>query len=230
MVRGFVAMSKLVQAILAAQQGSLRSLAGVKLTMCIHSPIWSDDPDSQWVRGWSTGTAYVYPDHSRLWLTVKNLGRRIALPSQTRQLVESIYGEGVNNGIPEGLRENAERSDESRATMALRARQNVVKLGGQYSSDDIIPWTDENAPTRLGERSVEWVLCNDGIPINGDVERSVVSLRSSSVVKAPACDGIDTGSWRKTLNLSHSKADCEGPGRRRLRLSYDRKRGLLIQR
>ena len=114
--------------------------------------------------------------------------------------------------------------------MALRARQNVVKLGGQYSSDDIIPWTDENAPTRLGERSVEWVLCNDGIPINGDVERSVVSLRSSSVVKAPACDGIDTGSWRKTLNLSHSKADCEGPRGRRLRLSYDRKRGLLIQR
>ena len=44
-------------------------------------------------------------------------------------------------------------------------------------------------------------------------ERAVV-LPPSSVVKALARDGIDTGSGRKTLNLSQGKAACEGPIKR----------------
>lgn len=198
--------------------------------MCIHSPIWTDSPEAQWVQGWSKGTAYVYPDHSRLWLTVKNLGNKISLPLQTRQLVESVYGPGATDHVPDGLRKNSEQTESSRVTMALKARQNVIRLGSQYSADDIVPWTDENAPTRLGERSVEWVVCSNGSPINGDVERSVISLRSSSILRAPACDGIDTGSWRRTIDLSTGQAECEGLNGQRLHVSYDAKRGLLIQR
>ena len=165
-----------------------------------------------------------------MWLTVKNLGNKVSLPLQTRQLVESVYGPGATDHVPDGLRKNSEQTESSRVTMALKARQNVIRLGSQYSADDIVPWTDENAPTRLGERSVEWVVCSNGSPINGDVERSVISLRSSSILRAPACDGIDTGSWRRTIDLSTGQAECEGPNGQRLHVSYDAKRGLLIQR
>lgn len=43
-------------------------------------------------------SAYVYPDHGRMWLTQRILREQgtIRMPQSARLLIESVYGEDVN--------------------------------------------------------------------------------------------------------------------------------------
>lgn len=191
----------------------------------IHLPQWDDAPQSNWISDWSKGTARVYPDHANLWLTVKALGSQISLPEQSREMLEMIYGAGVEALVPDGLTTCYARALAKRTEMADTAGANLI---GQQFVADIYPWTDEIAPTRLGESSIEWVLCESGTPIHGDIEQSVVSLRASTLFRAPEADGVDPGSWRRTLNLTNGVAAGEAAGGRGVSVRYSSESGLEI--
>lgn len=194
--------------------------------LAIHCPTWSEEPPADWVEAWSSGTALVYPDHGRLWLTLRLLGDRITLPDDSRRLVEGVYGAEFAERVPSGLRDNAAKAERRRASMAIRARANLVAPNAPYATDGVEEWDDEEAPTRLGERTREWVLCESGSPIRGDVESSVVSLRASAIARGPECKGVAVGSWRKTLNLVGGSATCERSDGSKLTVRYDARRGL----
>lgn len=196
-------------------------------TLVVHCPPCSESPDSTWVSDWSSGTAFVYPDHGRLWLTLKLLGDGFVLPTDSRRLVEGVYCEAAAvAAIPGGLNENALKARHKRDAMTESARANLIPPGMDYSNDGGPIWDDEEAPTRLGERSREWVLCENGMPLCGDIEKSVVSLRYSALARAPEATGLRTGPWRKTLNFVEGVAECERMDGTRLRVRYDPRRGL----
>ena len=64
------------------------------------------DADEEWFSRAFPRAAYVYKDHARLWLTAKALSDAgsIESPDGLRALIEKVYGDGVETGVPEALR------------------------------------------------------------------------------------------------------------------------------
>lgn len=194
--------------------------------LIVHAPPWTVTPNEGWIENWSMGTARVYPDHGRLWLTMHLLGSRVVLPEDSRRLVEGVYGAGSEGAVPLGLQSRTGHAMQRQGRLRVAALANEIGPEAEYSTDGAEVWTDEEAPTRLGERSREWVLCERGAPIKGDVERSVVSVRVSAIARAPGCRGLAVGSWRATIELVDGAALCERPDGRRIEVRYDVVRGL----
>ena len=111
------------------------------------------EADEEWFSRALPRAAYVYKDHARLWLTAKVLEDTgvIESPVGLRALVESVYGEGVDVRIPDGLlgsffdaegRAGAERGVAS--ANALDFAKGYVRDGGAWDSD-------VRTPTRLDD-------------------------------------------------------------------------------
>ncbi|MGC0623667.1 CRISPR-associated helicase Cas3', partial [Escherichia coli] len=71
--------------------------------LLILAPVWDDSPDEEWFGSAMRNSAYVYPDHGRIWLTQRVLREQgvIQMPHAARLLIESVYGEDVV--MPEGF-------------------------------------------------------------------------------------------------------------------------------
>lgn len=71
--------------------------------LLILAPEWDEAPQEEWLTSALRNSAYVYPDHGRLWLTQRVLRQQgaIRMPQSARLLIESVYGEGI--AIPDGL-------------------------------------------------------------------------------------------------------------------------------
>jgi CRISPR-associated endonuclease/helicase Cas3 len=183
-------------------------------------------PDANWVPAWSKATALVYPDHGRLWLSLKELGDEFSMPADARRLVEAVYGENASRNIPDGLQSESEKARAGRLRSSLAGSTNAISLSGGYADDGTPHWDDERAPTRLGSPSQEWVVFEDGFPINGSVEMSSLSIPVHRLSKAPSVSWDGAGSWRKALGLTQGKARCERSGGEVFEITYDRSRGL----
>jgi CRISPR-associated endonuclease/helicase Cas3 len=197
--------------------------------LILHGPKWSDEPDEAWVNAWSRGTARVYPDHGRLWLSARLLRAGFEEPADFRRLVQSVYGAESADVIAPELRGSTRRAHEAIERAKTAGWLNALRPGSEYSADGIPRWEEEWAPTRLGERSCEWVLFSDGSPINESVQDSSVAVRRSQLATARAAQGARVGPWQKTIDLTGGTA----PGTRRagesVLIRYDQKRGLLLE-
>ena len=111
------------------------------------------DADEEWFSRAFPRAAYVYKDHARLWLTAKVLEDTgvIKSPVGLRALVESVYGEDIEVGIPDDLlgsffdaegRAGAERGVAT--ANALDFAKGYVRDGGAWDSD-------VRTPTRLDD-------------------------------------------------------------------------------
>lgn len=132
--------------------GRQRPIAGPRLLVL--SPEPNERPDREWVSGPLPGTAAVYRDHARLWLTARELFTRlrVRIPQDVRELVEAVYGETVE--IPETLERDYFHSEgERRAAQAL-AGQNVLAVERGYLPDNGAWGSEVRTPTRLGEPMV----------------------------------------------------------------------------
>jgi len=121
--------------------------------LLIFAPEWDDSPREDWFSGAMRNSAYVYPDHGRLWLTQRVLREQgaIRMPQSARLLIESVYGEDVD--MPEGFAKTEQLQEGKYYCDRAFAKQNIINFAPGYSpeSSDFLP---EKLSTRLAEESV----------------------------------------------------------------------------
>jgi CRISPR-associated endonuclease/helicase Cas3 len=203
-------------------------------TMVLHAPRWVDSPSLNWVDDWNRGTAIVYPDHGRLWLTMKIIRERngIHVPEDARLLIEAVYGAGIEENIPEPLAAITIKQMGEGLACAAMSGYHAISPNGAYESDGTIRWQEERAPTRLGDPTVEWVLTSDAEPLNGSVPESTVRLRLAALVNADSDSSIKVHPWQRVMSLCANGARWSASGDRgkgrSVNIQYDRLRGLVV--
>lgn len=109
------------------------------------------DADEAWFSRAFPRAAYIYKDHARLWLTTKALTDTggIESPAGLRALVETVYGDGAEAGIPEALQESFFGAEGKAGAERGVANTNVLDLAKGYVRDGGAWDSDVRTPTRL---------------------------------------------------------------------------------
>lgn len=132
--------------------------------LLILAPEWDDAPREDWLSSAMRNSAYVYPDHGRLWLTQRVLRQQveIRMPQSARLLIESVYGDDV--AMPEGFAKTEQLQEGKYYCDRAFAAQNILNFAAGYSpeSSDFLP---EKLSTRLAEESITLWLARiiDGV-------------------------------------------------------------------
>ena len=119
-------------------------------TFSVVGPAPVCDAGQDWFSRAFPRAAYVYRDHARLWLTARVLENAGAIesPDGLRALVEAVYGDGVEDCVPEGLQgiffEAEGRAKAERSVAGL----NVLSLDQGYVRDAGAWDDDARTPTR----------------------------------------------------------------------------------
>jgi len=161
----------------------------------IHAPEWPENPASDWLSKDFLTTQYVYRSPGRLWLgmrELKTLGR-IQMPTDARQLIESVYSDAAYDQIPETLKrqENELVGDE---------RSKAAKANSQ-----LLRWQEYGYCDRSSEH---WYEDNTDISTrHSDIETvEVLLLRvTKSGQLAPWVDDPDFAIQLSTVKLSKNK-------------------------
>lgn len=151
----------------------------------ILAPQWDDSPREDWLASAMRNSAYIYPDHGRMWLTQRVLREQgeIRMPQSARLLIESVYGEEV--AMPGGFAKSGQQQEGKYYCDRVFAKQNIINFAPGYSPDscDFLP---EKLSTRLAEESVSlWLARVDqGVvkpyaPGDHGWEMSVLRVRQS---------------------------------------------------
>ncbi|VTP17592.1 CRISPR-associated endonuclease/helicase Cas3 [Phytobacter ursingii] len=151
--------------------------------LLVFSPEWDDAPREDWFSGAMRNSAYVYPDHGRLWLTQRVLREQgeIRMPQSARLLIESVYGAEVD--MPEGFAKTEQLQEGKYYCDRAFAKQNIINFAPGYSPE-CCNFLAEKYSTRLAEESVSLWLAKiiDGVvkpyaPGNHAWEMSVLRVR-----------------------------------------------------
>ncbi|VED47244.1 helicase Cas3 [Raoultella terrigena] len=154
-------------------------------TLLILAPQWDDVPHEDWLSSSMRNSAYVYPDHGRLWQTQRILREQgaIRMPQSARLLIESVYGEDID--MPDGFAKTEASQKGKYYCDRAFAGQALLNFTTGYSpeSNDFLP---EKLSTRLAEESITlWLakIINDDVTpyASGEHawEMSVLRLRQS---------------------------------------------------
>lgn len=130
-------------------------------TLHILSPPLSREPDAGWYAHMFKHGQHVYDNPGHLWLSASVLHKngKIQLPEDARALVESVYGDDAQCGIPGKLREKSLKAEGAGRADSGLARHNALKIHAGFSADAAGNWWDEGkTPTRLGEETVTLYL------------------------------------------------------------------------
>lgn len=119
----------------------------------ILAPEWDDAPQETWFSEAMRNSAWVYPDHGRLWLTQRILRAqgKIQMPQAARLLIESVYGEEVE--MPAGFAKTEQAQEGKFYCDRAFAQQSTLNFASGYSPDcsDFLP---DKLSTRLSEESI----------------------------------------------------------------------------
>lgn len=120
----------------------------------LFGPAFTDTPDADWVSAALPGTAAVYPDHGRLWLTAKRLMEtgKLVMPGHARAYIEGVYGENAETAIPTSFRDKSSEVEGDKSAKQSIASANVIKLKNGYIDEGYQPWDDALTPTRLEDQ------------------------------------------------------------------------------
>lgn len=106
--------------------------------------------DEEWFSRAFPRAQYVYRDHARLWLTARTLeGSNIASPDGMRTLIEAVYGEEVDQCLPDELQGSFFDAEGREGAERGVATTNVLDLGKGYVRDGGAWDNDVRTPTRL---------------------------------------------------------------------------------
>ena len=111
------------------------------------------DADEKWFSRAFPRAAYVYRDHARLWLTARVLedAGAISSPGRLRSLVESVYGECPEEGIPDSLRGTFFEAEGRAGADRGVATANLLDFAKGYVRDGGAWESDVRTPTRLDD-------------------------------------------------------------------------------
>lgn len=130
----------------------------------LFGPVVSETPAENWLKATLPGTQKVYQNVGQLWLTQQLLGRagKLSMPVDARGLIEGVYGDEAQDGIPTSLQELSDKAIADAYAKLGVARMNALKLSKGYSrtsAEDSGGWEDEaKIPTRLGGDTVRVAL------------------------------------------------------------------------
>ena len=124
------------------------------------SPVPVAKAEKNWIAAALPGTAAVYGDHARLWLTAKSLQQSGAIrsPGDLRPLIESVYGVDAEHNIPAALMETFLKIQGQQGADRGLGTMNTLTLSAGYARDGGLWGGDERTPTRLGEETTTFRL------------------------------------------------------------------------
>ncbi len=129
-------------------------------TLYIHTPEYTDSPQSEWFSAFFPNAKKVYENHARLWLGLKQLSQlpkpKPTLPENIRDLIENVYGK--DSEIPKELEKfdiNAYGNQSSQRTIG---EFNTIDYEIGYTMDGQNWEEDLKMPTRLGEETLILIL------------------------------------------------------------------------
>lgn len=200
-------------------------------TMLVYGPPPTDDPDEDWAPSWSKGSAYIYADNSKLWITQKLISDGFSLPCDARRLVEGVYGELPDgNATPKNLESNKFEALGKELAKSSAGVNNAIDSKSSFKKESSqTDWDDSQAPTRLGEVSKEWVLFEDGKPISGCLETSTISIELRKLSSSIGSDFLKkvVGKFQEPINLINGMA-LGISGGKTVHVTYSKKLGLVI--
>jgi len=131
-------------------------------TLHILSPPLSREPDADWYASMFKRGQYVYDNPGHLWLSAKVLHKKgkIQMPDDARGLVESVYGDKAQCGIPDKLMEKTSTAVGAGHADSGLARHNALKMHAGFCVGIAGNhwWHEGKTPTRLGEETVTLYL------------------------------------------------------------------------
>lgn len=217
--------------------------------------VYMPRPDEKIKADWYSGVfpkaARVYEHHKHLWLTAKWLvdNKKFRVPYDLRTMVEYVYGEENERHIPEVFQRQENRADGNERASASLAQYQMLKLESGYMPDTLKWADDEKAPTRVGSLTTTLRLAvwknNVLVPYrDDDWSLSQVSVYRSLIASEDAADQAaieavkktmpDRGKYCVVIPLRMVGDSWEGFARdsknQRVKVFYDRKRGLRVQR
>lgn len=188
--------------------------------------------NAQFMAELTPGTAFVYPLPGVLYRTAEVIHdwKSIQVPSQLREAVEFAYDE--SRAVPEFLSDAEDASSGKISAAQQHARVSKLYLDEGYSCHANIELT-ENSVTRLGEPSVQVVICNAvGRPLFGgggasDSGRSQLSLRAGLLGTPRSEDGKV---WLRMANagIDSWSTSVQDPRGRRFIAHYRRATGFSL--
>lgn len=193
--------------------------------LLIHCPSMDGEIDQKWVEDWSSGTAFIYPDHGKLWLTLKESGARIRLPADSRRLIDGVYGD-PNFDVPEVFMKASIKAVGQEIAHENEAFRSTINIDKAFEHEGINVSDDVTAKTRLGDPTQEWVVFEKGRPVCGSNERSTIQLRTFQLKDSPQA-GEKVGKWQKSIDLAEGGA--QGWSKKgSVRIQYDAEVGMTF--
>jgi CRISPR-associated endonuclease/helicase Cas3 len=214
--------------------------------LVVNGPSPSLQTDASWLRATMPGTSFVYENHGRLWLGLRELlaKKQFETPESARTLVDTVYDAGSEACMPEALRQIHRKAEAIAKVAGATGRANAIRPSGSYEVDGPDWWRDELTPTRLGDPSITIALgVWDGLSLtplhSGPIgwALSSVAVRASSFglpdnpqtpISAESISAI--GRWRHLLVLERRDGELAGHAVRgrneRVRVTYSTEAGL----
>jgi len=133
----------------------------------VFSPPPTNNPKKDWLSANFPGTQCVYSNVGQLWLTQKILLEKKSInPCNTRELIESVYSDEIQNNIPNNLQHFSwKASGESSSEQSLANINGITNLHKGYARNSIWSsdsWNAEvNIATRLSDKHIDVVLMKE---------------------------------------------------------------------
>jgi len=120
----------------------------------LFGPEFTETPAANWLKEPLPGTAAVYQDHGRLWLTARLLRQsgKLAMPGDARFLIEGVYGMEAEVLIPQAFQSKTNNLLGVKSAKQSIASANTITLDRGYEDAGFDPWDDALIPTRLEDQ------------------------------------------------------------------------------
>lgn len=168
-----------------------------EIVLRIFSPQPDADANERWIRGTLPGTAAVYPDHARLWLTANFITShgRLRIPEDLREAIGRVYSDDGIEQVPDALRASADKAEGAALADTAQARMNAISPTEGYRHTGGEWWDESRTPTRLGDPAITVRLARwDGPHLTPwRMDEQATWAYSEVRIRAAFIDRIDVG-------------------------------------
>ncbi|MBV7264273.1 CRISPR-associated helicase Cas3' [Photobacterium sp. WH24] len=167
----------------------------------LHAPDWDDTPEADWLSRGFQQTQFVYRSPGRLWLGLRKLRQlgAIRMPTDARELIESVYSDASLAQIPPSM-QFMEDEHYAKARGVREKAKSVLIDWQQYgycleSADNWINESRVEISTRYSDRETVEVLLvresSEGILVPWvDDDRFAIALSTIKVAKNTYADKL----------------------------------------